>query len=67
MEKKMVKIVTRKAITLEYISVLELERDYLLGSLYDAMVNKNTKEKRDCKKRLKEIHKEIAKLEKSIA
>lgn len=60
-KKEMVKIISRKDVALEYIRILELEQDYLLGSLYEAVENDDTSQKTRLNKDLKENVKELKK------
>lgn len=57
--KQIVKIIRKIDIEKQYLHILNLELDYELLSLYDAMQSNNEKEKEKSLKRLAEIHMEI--------
>ncbi|WP_456275643.1 hypothetical protein [Bacillus sp. AK128] len=53
----------KKAEAARRISVLRLEIDYELATLYDAMTNKDTKLKAECKRKLEKLRQEMNRLE----
>lgn len=55
----MIKIIRKVDIQKQYELLLQLELDYELASLYDAMQKQNEGEIVKSKKRLKEIHREL--------
>lgn len=57
--KQMIKIIRKVDIQKQYELLLQLELDYELASLYDAMQKHNEGEIIKSKKRLKEIHREL--------
>lgn len=57
--KQMIKIIRKVDIQKQYELLLQLELDYELASLYDAMQKQNEGEIVKSKKRLKEIHREL--------
>lgn len=56
--RQIVKIIRKADVVKEKMEVLERETDYLLATLYQAMQEKNEKEKGNCIARLKELHNE---------
>lgn len=61
--RKMTKIIRKADVIKERKKVLELEIDYELSSLYQAMQKEDENEVEKCKNRLKEIQEELADLE----
>jgi len=61
--RKMTKIIRESDVVKERKKVLELEIDYELSSLYQAMQKEDENEVEKCKNRLKEIQEELADLE----
>ena len=57
--KQMIKIIRKVDIEKQYERLLQLELDYELASLYDAMQAKNEQDMNKSKKRLKEIQEEL--------
>ena len=57
--KQMIKIIRKVDIEKQYEQLLQLELDYELASLYDAMQQKNERDMKKAKKRLKEIQEEL--------
>jgi hypothetical protein len=57
--KQMIKIIRKVDIEKQYEQLLQLELDYELASLYDAMQTKNERDMSKSKKRLKEIQEEL--------
>ncbi|MBM7659520.1 hypothetical protein JOC85_000287 [Bacillus mesophilus] len=53
----------KKAEAERRISVLRLEIDYELATLYDAMTEKDTKLKAECKRKLEKLRLEMNRLE----
>ena len=57
--KQMIQIIRKADVEKEYISVLKLELDYELASLFDAMKVSESRQIEKSKKRLHEIHAEL--------
>lgn len=57
--KQVVHVIRKADVEKEYVKVLQLELDYELATLFDAMQQNDEKEERKCKKRLAEIHREL--------
>ncbi|GGG20722.1 hypothetical protein GCM10007425_13920 [Lysinibacillus alkalisoli] len=57
--KQVVKMVRKSDIEKQYTLMLQLELDYELATLFDAMQQHNEKDIEKSKKRLAEIHKEL--------
>lgn len=61
--RKMTKIIRESDVVKERKKILELEIDYELSSLYQAMQKEDENEIKKCKNRLIEIQKELSDLE----
>ena len=59
MMKQVVHIIRKVDVEKEYIKVLNLELDYELATLFDAIEQADGKEEQKSKKRLFEIHREL--------
>jgi hypothetical protein len=57
--KQMIRIIRKVDIEKQYEQLLQLELDYELASLYEAMQTKNERDMLKSKKRLKEIQQEL--------
>lgn len=57
--KQMIQIIRKADVEKEYISVLKLELDYELASLFDAINQNESRQIEKSKKRLYEIHAEL--------
>jgi hypothetical protein len=57
--KQVVHIIRKADVEKEYIKLLNLELDYELATLYDAVQQDDVKQKMKCKRRLMEIHREL--------
>lgn len=57
--KQVVHIIRKADVEKEYIKLLNLELDYELATLYDALQQDDEKQKMKSKKRLMEIHREL--------
>ncbi|MCG3087386.1 hypothetical protein [Sporosarcina cyprini] len=57
--KQVVHIIRKAEIEREYVNLLQLELDYELATLYDAVQENDTKQIGKSKKRLTEIHGEL--------
>lgn len=57
--KQVVHVIRKADVEKEYIRVLQLELDYELATLFDALEQGNDKEEQKSKKRLAEIHREL--------
>lgn len=57
--KQVVHVIRKADVEKEYVKVLQLELDYELATLFDAMQDNNEKEEQKSKKRLAEIHREL--------
>ena len=57
--KQMIKIIRKVDIEKQYEQLLQLELDYELASLFDAMKQNNEKDMSKAKQRLKEIQEEL--------
>lgn len=57
--KQVVHVIRKADVEKEYIKVLQLELDYELATLFDAIQQSNEKEEQKSKKRLTEIHREL--------
>lgn len=59
MMKQVVHIIRKVDVEKEYIKVLNLELDYELATLFDAVKQEDAKEQQKSKKRLSELHREL--------
>lgn len=57
--KQVVHVIRKADVEKEYVKVLQLELDYELATLFDAMQQNDEKEEQKSKKRLAEIHREL--------
>lgn len=57
--KQVVHIIRKADIEKEYVKVLQLELDYELATLFDALEINDEKQEAKSKKRLQEIHREL--------
>ena len=61
--KQVIHVIRKAEVEKQYINMLNLELDYELATLYDAMSQSDADQKKTCKPRLKEIHAELEKSE----
>lgn len=61
--KQVVHVIRKADVEKEYVKLLQLELDYELATLFDAMQQNDEKEERKSKKRLAEIHRELETLD----
>lgn len=57
--KQVVHVIRKADVEKEYVKVLQLELDYELATLFDALQEHNEEEEQKSKKRLAEIHREL--------
>lgn len=57
--KQVVHVIRKADVEKEYVKVLQLELDYELATLFDAIQQSDEKEEQKSKKRLTEIHREL--------
>ncbi|MBE1553605.1 hypothetical protein [Sporosarcina limicola] len=57
--KQMVHVIRKADIEKEYVKLLNLELDYELATLFDALQEEDSKQKMKSKHRLTEIHREL--------
>lgn len=57
--KQVVHVIRKADVEKEYVRVLQLELDYELATLFEAIQQSDDKEERKSKKRLTEIHREL--------
>lgn len=57
--KQVVHVIRKADVEKEYIKVLQLELDYELATLFDAIQQSDEKQEQKSKKRLTEIHREL--------
>lgn len=61
-----IKLITQKDIYKEMLRILELDLDYELATLYDALETDDKKQIKKSKKRLNEIRKEMSSVNKDL-
>lgn len=61
--KQVIHVIRKAEVEKQYINMLNLELDYELATLYDAMSQSDADQKKKSKQRLKEIHAELEKYE----
>ncbi|MFS0574395.1 hypothetical protein AB1K83_02040 [Sporosarcina sp. 179-K 3D1 HS] len=57
--KQVVHVIRKAEFEKEYVSMLNLELDYELATLFDAIEQNDEKQKRKSKQRLSDIHREL--------